>query len=133
MADTALKGYGSGGLEGITSTSAALDVNLKGSSSSGSVPVTPTKGTLTDRSGSLTLGGTAQSLAGANATRKYFLFVNQSAGNMWLNFTTTATQDQPSILIVPNGSLVMESGFVSTEAISVIGATTSQKWTAKES
>lgn len=132
MADTALKGYGASGLEGITSTTQALDVNLKGTTG-GSVPVTPTKGTLTDRSGSLTLGGTAQTLAASNSSRKYFLFVNQSSGNMWLNFTTTATQDQPSILIVSNGSLVMESSFVSTEAISVIGATTGQKWSAKES
>ena len=132
MADLSIKGIGGSGLELITSTSAALDVNIKSGASSGT-PVTPTKGTTTDRSGSIASGTVAQTLAAANATRKYFLFVNQSAGNMWLNFTTTATMDQPSILIVPTGSLAMEAGFVSTEAISVIGATTGQKWSAKES
>ena len=131
MADLSIKGIGGAGLELITSTSAALDVNIK--SGTATTASTPTKGTLTDRSGSITSGTVAQTLAAANATRKYFLFVNQSAGNMWLNFTTTATMDQPSILIVPTGSLAMEAGFVSTELISVIGATTGQKWMAKES
>ena len=131
MADLSIKGIGGSGLELITSTSAALDVNIK--SGTATTASTPTKGTLTDRSGSIASGTVAQTLAAANATRKYFLFVNQSAGNMWLNFTTTAIMDQPSILIVPNGSLVMEAGFISTELISVIGATTGQKWMAKES
>jgi len=131
MADLSIKGIGGSGLELITSTSAALDVNIK--SGTATTASTPTKGTLTDRSGSITVGGTAQTLAAANGSRKYFLFVNQSSGNMWINFTTTAVADQPSILIVPTGSLVMEAGFVSTEAISVIGATTGQKWMAKES
>ena len=131
MADLSIKGIGGAGLELITSTSAALDVNIK--SGTATTASTPTKGTLTDRSGSITSGTVAQTLAAANATRKYFLFVNQSAGNMWLNFTTTATMDQPSILIVPTGSLAMEAGFISTELISVIGATTGQKWMAKES
>ena len=89
-------------------------------------------GTLIDRSGTITLGGTAQSLAPANASRKYFLFQNISAGNLYINFTTTAVALQPSITVAAGGSFVMESSFVSGEAISVIGATTGQAFTAKE-
>jgi hypothetical protein len=130
--DTAIKGVGGSGLELITSTSQALDVNLKGSTSGGSVPITPTRGTLTDRSAAIAAGGVAQTVAAANSSRKYFLFENVSDTNMWLNFTTTATAAQPSLLIVPNGSLVMEDGFVSTELVSVICATTAKQFTAKE-
>ena len=89
-------------------------------------------GTLIDRSGTITLGGTAQSLAPANANRKYFIFQNISAANLYINFTAAAVASQPSITIAAGGSYVMESSFVSSEAISVIGATTGQAFTAKE-
>lgn len=91
-----------------------------------------TAGTLTNRSGTITLGGTAQTLAAANATRKYILIENVSSGDLWINFTTTAVINQPSFKIVANGSFVMEGTFISTELISIIGATTSQAFTAKE-
>jgi hypothetical protein len=99
----------------------------------GTVTANPAIGTLTDRSGSITTGGTAQQLAAANATRKYLLIQNISAGDLWLNFTTTAVSDQPSIKLTPGSSFSMEGSYVSTEAVSVIGATTGQKFTSKES
>jgi hypothetical protein len=40
--------------------------------------------------------------------------------------------DSPSIELTPGGSFVMESGFVSNQSISIIAATTSHKFTAKE-
>lgn len=95
--------------------------------------VRPSQGTLTDRSGTITAGDTAQTLAAANATRKYLLIQNVSDTAMWINFTTTAVKDSPSLLLEPNGgSLVMESGFVSTELVSIICATTGKKFSAKE-
>jgi hypothetical protein len=133
MADISIKGIGGSGLELITSTAQALDVNIKGATpASGSVPITPTKGTLTDRSGSIASGGVAQQLAAANTSRQYFLFENVSDTDMWLNFGVTAVAAQPSFRIVPTGSLVMEDGFVSTQLISVICATTAKEFTAKE-
>jgi hypothetical protein len=97
------------------------------------LPVTSTQGTLTDRSGTITSGGTAQQLAAANSSRKYLFIQNNSSGNLWFNFTTTAVQSQPSILLLPNASVTFVSPFITTEAVSIIGATTSQSWSAKES
>lgn len=89
-------------------------------------------GTLTNRSGSITLGGTAQQLAAANTARRYLFVQNISAGDLWINFTTTAVADQPSIQMPSGATFDMEGSFVSTEAISIIGATTGQKFVAKE-
>ena len=136
MGDTILKGYAggsvvTGSLAQVGVTNHALDVNVaSGTISTG--PITPTKGTLTNRSGAITNGGTAQTVAAVNANRQYFFFENVSLGDLWINFTTTAVIGQPSIKIAPKGAFVMEASFISTEAISVIGATTAQAWTAKE-
>lgn len=86
----------------------------------------------TDRSGTITNGGTAQSQVPANANRKYILIQNNSDTNLWFNFTTTAVQSQPSILLIPNASFFMETRIVGTEAISVIGPTTGKSFTIKE-
>jgi hypothetical protein len=110
----------------------APSVVTAGSSSGGSY-VRPSQGTLTDRSGTITAGGTAQQAMAANSARKYLLIQNISDTNMWFNFTTTAVTDSPSLLLIANGgSFVQEASFVSTEAISIICATTGKKFTAKE-
>lgn len=98
----------------------------------GTVTMIGATGSVTDRSGTITLGGTAQSLMLANATRKYLLIQNTGDKNLWFNFTTTAVQDQPSLKLLPNASFVMEGVFISTEAISIIGATTGKSFTSKE-
>jgi hypothetical protein len=90
-------------------------------------------GALTDRSGTITVGGTAQTLAAANSVRKYLLIQNNSTGALWVNFGAAAVQGQPSIQLAANGgSLVMEAGFVSNQSVSIIGATTGQAYSAKE-
>lgn len=100
----------------------------------------PTQGTLTDRSGTITTGGTAKQLMAANANRKYLLIQNPStaagqeiatAESLWINFTTNATTARPSIEVVSGGSIVMDK-FVSTELISVNAATAGHAWIAKE-
>lgn len=90
--------------------------------------------TLTDRSGSITTGGTAQTLAAANTSRRYLIIQNTGAGTLWFNFTTAAVQTQPSFRLDVGASFEMPTaaGVISTEAISIIGATTGQVWTAKE-
>lgn len=90
------------------------------------------RGALTNRSGSITTGGTSQQVAAGLATRKYFFFQNISSETMWINFTSAAVADQPSISILPNGVFIMEGFFVSTEAINVISATTGSKFVSKE-
>lgn len=99
----------------------------------GTVTPTPTVGALTDRSGTMTLGGTSQQLAAANATRKYFFFENVSAEDMWINFGSAAVANQPSIRVLHDGgSFTMEGSFVSNQTINVVSATTTSAFTAKE-
>ncbi len=97
-----------------------------------SVTVAPTISTITNRSGTITSGGTAQTIMSANATRKYLLIQNTSDTTMWCNFTTTAVATQPSFQLIPGASFTMEGLAVSSEAISCIGATTGKIFTAKE-
>jgi hypothetical protein len=89
-------------------------------------------GSLTDRSGSITTGGTAQQLAAANSSRSYFILQNISTGDLWFNFGVAAVADQPSFKLAAGQSFAMEGSFISTQLISIIGATTGQKFVAKE-
>jgi hypothetical protein len=93
----------------------------------------PSAGTLNDKSGTITTGDTAQTLAVVNADRRYLFIQNvDTSEDLWINFTTAAVKDEPSIKIEAGGSFTMEGSFVSTELVSVIAATTGHKWTAKE-
>lgn len=96
------------------------------------VVLVPTQGTLTDRSGTITTGGTAQSVAASLTTRKYFLFQNHSDTVMWINFGATAVADQPSIKVDAGAGFTFEGSFCSNQSVSVICATTGKKFTAKE-
>lgn len=89
-------------------------------------------GTLTDRSGTIAAGGTSQQLAAANTSRKYIFIQNTSTGNLYVNFGSAASVTVGSILIPANSSFVMEQGYISTQVINIIGATTSQTYIAKE-
>ena len=90
------------------------------------------QGRFIDHSGTVTSGGTAQPVCPFNFNRRYFLFENLSSGDLWIAFGATAIASQPSILIPTKSGFVMELGFVETEAVSVIGATTGQAFTCKE-
>jgi hypothetical protein len=89
-------------------------------------------GALTDRSGTVATGGVAQQVCAANANRRYFFFQNNSAGDLWINFGATAVANQPSIKLA-TGQSFEPAGWVSTQLVSVYGATTSQAFTCKES
>lgn len=89
-------------------------------------------GALTDRSGTITAGGAAQTLAAANPARRYLLIQNASAADLWINFTTAAVIDSPSIKLSAGDAFSMAAEYVSNQLISIIGATTGQKFTAKE-
>lgn len=89
--------------------------------------------TMTDRSGTITTGGTSQQLAPSFPNRSYLFVQNLSTGDLWINFTTVATTAQPSIRIPPNpAAFVMESDYISGEVVNIVGATTGQAFTAKE-
>jgi hypothetical protein len=98
-------------------------------------------GTLTDRSGTITAGGTAQVLAAANTARRYLRIQNQSAGVLWVRETGTAAASGASMALKActvagdgtGGAFVYEGLFVCTSAISIFGAVTGQAFHAVES
>ena len=86
--------------------------------------------TLTNRSGTITTGGTAQSAAASNSARRYLQIQNPSANteSIWYSLITTAVEDSPSIELLPGDMLILDNG-VGTGAVSVIAATTSTAFT----
>lgn len=94
----------------------------------------PRRGTLTNRSGTITTGNTSQQLAAANTARRYLFVYNPPTAteSLWINFTSDAVKDQPSIELVAGASFVMEGMYVSTEKVTIIAATTGHKFVAKE-
>lgn len=90
-------------------------------------------GAVTDGSGTITNGGTAQQVFAANAARRYLLIQNQSTGDLWVNYKgSAAVESQPSVLLAPNGSLSFDDSFVPNAAVSLIGATTGQAFVAEQ-
>lgn len=95
----------------------------------------------TDRSGSISTGGTAQTLAAINTSRKRIIIENPcsltsqgiaAAESLFINFTSAAAANSTSVELAPCGSYDSGSGPVTGELISVLGATTAHKWIAKE-
>ena len=91
-------------------------------------------GSLFDRSGTITSGGTAQTAAPAMSGRRYLLVQNVSDTTMWVDFGTAAVANQPSIQLVAGASLELggHTGVCPDEYISVIGATTAKAYVIKE-
>ena len=119
-----LVGTGSGG----GSSGGLTDAELRASPLS----VTAAGGTLTDRSGTITTGGTAQQLMAANASRKGFSVQNLSTGDLWVRELGTAAATQPSMKLVSGAYFETPAGYGATGAISIFGATTGQAFTARE-
>lgn len=115
-------------VDGVTPRRAVVD-----SAGKFLVAPTPAVGAFTDRSGTIATGGAAQQIAAANTSRKYLLIQNvDTTEDLWVNFGVAAVANQPSIRLSPYGSLVLEGAFVTTQYVSVIAATTSHPYTAKE-
>ena len=102
-------------------------------------------GLFTDRSGTIVTGGTSQQLAASNPGRNEVIISNPldaasqgiaAAENLCFNFGAAATLiGTGSICLAPGEKFVMENaygGFVSTQAINVIAATTGHVYSAKE-
>lgn len=95
-------------------------------------PRAASPGTLTDRSGTATAA--SATLMSANSSRKYLIIQNLSNNqDMWINFTTAATNASPSLRVAAGVSFSMEGSFISTEQINVIrGGGSNVSFTAKE-
>lgn len=94
---------------------------------------TQARGAWQNRSGTITTGGTAQTLAAYFENRRLFFFQNPSDTGMWLSFDATAVADQPSILIPANGGYYENPPhFCPTGPVSVMCASTGKSFTCKE-
>lgn len=84
----------------------------------------------TDRSGTITTANTAQQLAPANTARSSLTGQNVSAGDLWINEIggTAAVGAAGSYKIVSGAAF----SIATNRAISIVGATTGQAWTATE-
>jgi hypothetical protein len=85
----------------------------------------------TDRSGTITTGGTAQVAMAANSTRKGVIVQNTSTGDLRISTTGTASSTA-GIKLVAGAYWESPPGMVPSGAISIWGATTGQAFTAVE-
>lgn len=87
---------------------------------------------LTNISGTVTAGGTAQNAAAANAARVGFWIMNLSAGDLWISTLAAAAASQPALKLTAGTYYEAPPGGAGTGAISVFGATTGQAWAGRE-
>lgn len=88
------------------------------------------QGNGTDRSSTITTGGTAQTLAAIHTQRRSLTGQNISTGDLWINeIGGTAAADTVGSYKIPSGATF---SIKTSRAISIIGATTGQKFTATE-
>jgi hypothetical protein len=91
------------------------------------------RGTLADRSGTITSANVSQTVAAAKSSRRYFIFQNVSDTDMWINCTGAATPASGSFLIEANGGwMVFEASMVTTQAWTVICTGSGKAFTSKE-
>lgn len=116
-------------------TAAVAHVGVKnGNAADLQATVTPAAATLTDRSGSITTGGTAQQLAAANAVRRGWRFQNTSSADQWFNDTggSASVGGAGCFKVASGGYYETPVGGASQTAISIYGATTGQTFSASE-
>ena len=87
--------------------------------------------TLADRSGTVTAGGTAQTLMAANTARRGFSVQNNSNGALTISSVGTASTTAGMIL-QPGQLYEAPITGVPLTAISILGATTGQRFDARE-
>lgn len=91
------------------------------------------RGAMTDRSGTITTGGTAQQAAASNATRKGLMVQNISdTTDLWCRTDGTAAAAAGSIRIQPGQMLTFDAAMVGTGAVSMFSTLTGHAYTAKE-
>lgn len=96
----------------------------------GQVTTTPITATYTSRSGTITTGGTSQTLMAANAARKGFMVQNRSAESLFINTLAAAANDNSSIELLP-GQMFIPPAVPLTD-VRIIGATTGSAFFARE-
>ena len=107
-----------------------------------SVPIQFSNGNIVDESGTIAAGGTSQTLAVTNASRKRIIIQNPStaagqgigaAESLYINFTSPAGIDNGSSLeLLPGATFDSDAGPVTPQAINVNATTTGHQYIAKE-
>lgn len=88
---------------------------------------------LSDKSGTIAVANTAQTLMPTSNLRNGFSVQNNSAGDLWINeLGNAAVIAQPSLKIASGALYETPRGYPCPYAISIIGATLSQAFTARE-
>jgi len=95
------------------------------------VTTTPFQNTSTDKSGTITTGGTAQNVFAGSASTKGWDFTNLSSVMMYLTDTGTAATATTGILVAPNQTAT-DAGHPTANALSVFCATTSSAFAARQ-
>lgn len=85
-----------------------------------------------DRSGTITTGGTAQQIMAPSSVRRGLLIQNVSAGDLWFNIGAVAVASQPSIKLTAGQAYETPDGCTPSGFVSIIGASTSAAFVAKE-
>jgi hypothetical protein len=83
-----------------------------------------------DRSGTITVGGAAQVLMPGNPSRHGCIVQNNSAGDIWISDVGTAALAEPAFKVPTMTN--WECKGPPSGAISIIGATTAQTFSARE-
>lgn len=103
------------------------------------IPVTSGSGlpvtsgaTAVTKSGTITLGGTAQTVMAANTSRKGYFFQNLSTETMWGSFLGNAAADTAGSFEIAPKAVISSGSVCETNALSVVSATTGSKFTAWE-
>lgn len=94
-------------------------------------PIKIGSGPVTDKSGTIATGETAQTVSAANAERRFFLLQNISDTDMYVGVGYTPTVGS-GLLIAKNGGTLTCDSFVPIEEIKVICASSGKKFTAFE-
>lgn len=87
----------------------------------------------TDGGGTITAGGTSQTIFAANNNRRYFEFQNTSDTTMYIDFGQAATNSgTKSFTVLAGGFYVNPSNFCTHLSITVLCATTGKTFSTKE-
>lgn len=87
---------------------------------------------ISDRSGQITTGGTAQVLLAANSQRRGFWVQNLSDADLWINDLGVASAARPGIRLVAGALYEAPASSCPTAEISIFGANTAQSFSARE-
>lgn len=114
----------------LTALIGLLPAQLGSRSTAGSLSITQSISTPTDLSGSILLGGTAQTLKASDSAGYFYVIQNHSEYDLWYSTVATAVIGKPSMRLAPKDTTPLMFHKVSG-ALSIIGPVTGQEFSAR--